>query len=296
MSTKYVGYSQSLPYWNPVSEIIIWFQLLRNNIVTVGVAPTVAVIAILQSHHEWNLGSVGVCFIWGALSLWFVDVPNQILGVEEDRINKPWRPLAAGLVTPTGMWVRWVLGTLLYLELSWWFIRVMPWTIGWMALMAVYIFTPWLHRTWFGKNLIFVSGTFVNEFGGALAIAGQPLDARTWMFLGWTSFWGSVVYLIQDFRDAEGDLKMQRRTLPVLLGNATATKRVAASTFLVAVVNGLFYWRFGVPAWWSAFHALICVALATGLRSATSQRQFYNLYHFVEWYLVFLGASFYWIA
>ncbi|KAF7318741.1 UbiA prenyltransferase [Mycena chlorophos] len=145
------------------------------------------------------------------------NLANQLNGLAEDRINKPDRPLASGLVSVKGAYIRWYLTTfaLLTTGYAW---GIPKWALTWVGIT---IYTSWCggDKHWATKNLFFMST-------GAVAILapGWELGIGTIPPLVWRSMIQlgtilSVVAHLQDMRDVAGDTAAGRKTLPIALGS-----------------------------------------------------------------------------
>jgi 4-hydroxybenzoate polyprenyltransferase len=141
-------------------------------------------------------------------------VSNQMVGVEEDRLNNPERPLAAGLISDRGARQRLLISMALYTFCGWQF-GVLEWVFLWQLVTLLYNFGGW-SRHWFTKNLSMALGSLAQ-----LACAWQLIgpitgDARRWVIL--LSFVVFAIIAVQDLRDIEGDRESGRRTLPLVWG------------------------------------------------------------------------------
>jgi len=228
-------------------EFVITFALCRNNFLTnlsaflggliprlinAPVAFNTAVVVFLRVSM--------IAFIWA----YAVDIVNTTTSVEEDRINKPHRPIPAGLITLRQSQARWAL--------SWCFA---PWAVAvlggksaalWMIVWQIWltIFYAWpTYRHWSSKNLMTT---------GALLILHRLLnsalqDIPKWK-LGpypeiWISLWSLGTIHLQDFRDIEGDRTTHVSTLPIILSDQGQKRlRAATASFLIAASIGSAYW------------------------------------------------------
>lgn len=151
----------------------------------------------------------------GYLFLYSFVIGNQICGVEEDRVNKPDRPLAAGMSSLQAARVRWVVLTALYIVYGS-YLDVGIWTIMWVSISIAHNF---LSLGDFGptKDLCVGLGC-IAQLNAAWLIGGSPHD------IGWTWIKVIATYVIfpisvQDLRDVPGDAAIGRRTMPIILGD-----------------------------------------------------------------------------
>ncbi|KAF7313901.1 UbiA prenyltransferase [Mycena chlorophos] len=153
-----------------------------------GLMYTIAALRSLDStpSAEFVARALGRSLLYFMLYIYNFDIANQIIGVAEDRINKPDRPLASGLVSMQGAYIRWYLTTILHLH-------------------------------WTTKNLLFMStGSLVLLQSAWGIVAPIPIRQTRWAFLLSGVF--GIVASIQDMRDVDGDKATGRQTLPIVLG------------------------------------------------------------------------------
>ncbi|KAF9040692.1 UbiA prenyltransferase family [Panaeolus papilionaceus] len=159
--------------------------------------------------------------LWIYLHLFQFNLSNQVRDPEEDRQNKPWRPLPSGRITLKNA------NRLKKLSIA--ACLFASWCYGWRLLRISAFFTvliPAYHELhgdshWISKNLM-------NAVGYACFASGSTLIAskdRTQLdFTGTLSI--SVISAIlattiqaQDFQDVEGDSLVGRKTLPIVFPN-----------------------------------------------------------------------------
>ncbi len=139
---------------------------------------------------------------------------NQLAGVDEDRINKPHRPLVAGELSVRH--ARWALAvlTIAYLVAGWW-LGVEVWVAVWIA-TAVAHNQFRLSRYWLAKD-------GANFIGAVCMMASawaqvEPLTSAAWRWIAVVSVVVGILIPLQDLRDLAGDLEVGRRTFPVVIG------------------------------------------------------------------------------
>ncbi|MBH0776965.1 UbiA family prenyltransferase [Nocardia bovistercoris] len=167
-----------------------------------------------------------VPYFW--LYIYTFDLSNQLTGIDEDRINKPHRPLVTGLVTPAEVRVRLIVTTVAFLALGA-ALGVFEWTVLWVA---AWVFHNHLGgaKFWWGKNLAMVAGTIAQLAAAWQIVTGPTATAWTWILAIAVPLAGLVS--LQDLRDRDGDLAVGRRTMVVVLGEAQA-RLVLAVAFAV---------------------------------------------------------------
>jgi 4-hydroxybenzoate polyprenyltransferase len=153
--------------------------------------------------------------------------------VGEDKVEKPDRPLAAGLITPRGAFTRYVIWTffLFLLSLT---LGIPKWSVLWIAVTIFHNFLDG-DKHFFTKNVISMTLGTAAQFGAAWHSyhAVMSKEKQIWM---WTiAIWIGVLANLQDFRDIQGDQQNARKTLPIVLGTRSARLLMA----IISLVGGL---------------------------------------------------------
>ena len=179
---------------------------------------------------------------WVSLYIYFFDLTNQINGVEEDRINKPVRPLPSGKVTLEGANRRWKVVVFLWLAISLGKSTFIPDMVVWYAVTMI-LCTTSLGNHWFFKNTVFM--TLANGILLDVAWKGiMPHTPESWHFLVSFAVWGGLIMQVQDFRDIRGDTATKRQTLPIMFGETTARLLTAfgfiPASVAVLILGGIF--------------------------------------------------------
>lgn len=257
-----------------------------------------ALIFFLAAWQQRGLGNAGLplalaqCLLYFWLYLWCFCLANQLVGVEEDRLNKPHRPLVTGAVSAAGALRRFGVAMALYTIVGLW-LGVLPWTLLWQILVLGNNFGGWT-KPWIGKHLVMVLG-IVAQLAAAWSIAA-PLTAVAWQWIGIMAGTHFFLIAVQDLRDIAGDRAGERRTLPLVIGErATRWLLVACFGLQPLVFQGLLVQPAG--GGWPAFlcSALLAlfswtIALRIILRqSPAADHQTYLLYTY--WYCATLVAA-----
>lgn len=173
-----------------------------------------------------------VIFFW--LYLYTFCLSNQLTGIDEDRLNKPNRPLPAGLITVASARRRLVAYTALYLLVSAGF-GVLQWAVLWSAITLLHNFCG-LDRHWFTKNCVAMSlGSLAGLAAAWELVAPLSPAALSWLLI--VAAFAGLTFSVQDFRDMEGDRLRGRLTLPLWLGPGIA--RLVMAALLVVLPLGL---------------------------------------------------------
>jgi 4-hydroxybenzoate polyprenyltransferase len=143
--------------------------------------------------------------------------------VEEDAINKPWRPIPSQRITLVNA-TRLLVAVRLVAGTASWYLGVSYPFLVWSVLGSLYNDYGGSDGSGIARNL-FCGGFFTCSFGGALMIALHASSvskaAGQWTFL---VCWCILMTTIQtqEFRDEMGDTKRGRKTLVTELGRVRA--------------------------------------------------------------------------
>ncbi|MEC4818796.1 MAG: UbiA family prenyltransferase [Scytonema sp. PMC 1069.18] len=235
------------------------------------------------------LGRSGLYFLLSILSFC---IANQIAGIEEDRINKPSRPLVSGAVSLRGAFIRWVFNMVAFSLVGWSF-GILKWALLWQVFIILNNFAGW-DKHWFTKNLVVGIAALIQA-----AAAWQIVTPITPVVWNWVLMVGgawTTLVAVQDFRDLEGDRAIGRKTFPMVFG-ATAS-RVTHSVgfvllpFVTHIVlmrpagNTLNVWLCDVAL---ALLSWIIAARVIFYRNPQADHQTYILFTF--WFCLVLGSA-----
>jgi 4-hydroxybenzoate polyprenyltransferase len=163
-------------------------------------------------------------WVWVVILQFCVQNQRSPSSVEEDRINKPWRPMPSNRITPTQ--VEHLLSAMHILAF------LLSWRMGVLPIFAVYSVFITTYNNFGGgdhsgiSRNTFCGAGFACYFSGAFSIALGPelsLSGRAWK---WTILltMGALAstFHVQEFRDEVGDRARGRRTLVTELGRRPA--------------------------------------------------------------------------
>ncbi|TDL26779.1 hypothetical protein BD410DRAFT_782838 [Rickenella mellea] len=154
---------------------------------------------------------------WLTPYIYFFNLSNQITGVDEDRINKPDRPIPSGKVTISGAIRRWAAALSTFIGISIYEPSLLPETICWVLTVAFLCLTS-AGSHWFGKNCVaMTTGTWALLSASWKAIAPATPKSNTYVYA--VSLWAGLITHIQDLRDIQGDAAVGRKTLPLVFGD-----------------------------------------------------------------------------
>ncbi|KAI0672058.1 UbiA prenyltransferase family-domain-containing protein [Trametes maxima] len=234
----------------------------RSDILTI-VVPTLAFSTV--STGDFCLTRILYRFLWVWLNLLQFCISNQTHSIEEDRINKPWRPLPAGRISPkTAGRLRWIL---LPVCLA---ISSLDGTV--FAACAVLTAATLAHNdrdlgaNWRTRNLLNAVGYAAFNIGAAFISSAPSYRLRTLLAVQLIN--SSVILTTihaQDFKDVDGDRRIGRSTMPIAYPKAS---RIAVVAFVPA-------WTLVLCCYWHVstnFAAAFAISgLYVGVRFARAQ-------------------------
>ncbi|CAG8726349.1 9890_t:CDS:2 [Dentiscutata erythropus] len=151
---------------------------------------------------------------------------NQITSVEEDRINKPFRPIPSGLITVNGARYRLVAISIIF--------PIIAYIFGGLSLVFLcFLYQAWvifnealkLSKNAFYKNLFSAFSACIQLVSCHYIIIGtklsifELLNSELGMFMLGIFFFAMTTAHVQDFRDQKGDKFIGRKTFPLLIGD-----------------------------------------------------------------------------
>ncbi|MFY0252887.1 UbiA family prenyltransferase [Chitinophaga sp. 30R24] len=157
-------------------------------------------------------------------------VTNQLYSVEEDRLNKPTRPLVTGFVTLPEAKKRLLIYNILFI-VSGILFHVFLLALAWMII--TYILCKYGSAHWITKNLVCITAGTITLLAAEWKIVGG-ITGGVWQFIIILSFWAGFGLPVQDMRDQAGDKIMGRKTLPLAIGDLKARYFLCAYYFSVS--------------------------------------------------------------
>ncbi|KAJ7463964.1 UbiA prenyltransferase family [Mycena latifolia] len=177
--------------------------------------------------------------LWVTFFVYFFTLSNQIVGVDEDRVNKPDRPIPSGKVTLAGAKRRVIVVLGAFLVVSMVSPRLLPEWICWVLTTGFLCFTS-AGNHWFGKNNVGMTlGTWALLSASWRSIS--PYTPRTQDDIVGIALWTGLSIQLQDLRDLGGDLATGRKTMAVVYGDILA-RRIIAYFILPAAIAVLWFW------------------------------------------------------
>lgn len=183
-----------------------------------------------------------ICFVW----TYVFDIANTTTSVEEDKINKPHRPIPSNLITIKQSQARWVISWCLAPSALFWFYG--GWPAFYIALWQVWVFVFYVwpaYRHCLTKNLM---------NSGGVVILLRLLNSLHWDIEEWRTspqpdiaicVWTMATIHLQDFRDVYGDGATHTVTIPLILSpKGRLTVRYATASIVIAgsAMSALWTW------------------------------------------------------
>ncbi|KAF5680054.1 hypothetical protein FHETE_598 [Fusarium heterosporum] len=204
-----------------------------------GINTTFAIAGILagpgtisNADIEWaSMGKgilVALYFTWHLTLCFNLGNQRQPQSVIEDGVNKPWRPIPAGRISPE-LALRWQLVSIVSL------LALCITTLGAWQETSFYLFCTWLYnerawgdKSWWQRALMNACGITTNRVATLrVAVLAIQASANNFEFtnkgLGWFFICAALVFTtiqVQDLRDQDGDKLIDRQTFPLILGDA----------------------------------------------------------------------------
>ena len=194
------------------------------------------------------LRRVPAVLLWTWLNTFVFVLANQRLpqSIQEDLLNKPWRPLAAGRITEEQ--TRRLLTTSIPATLA-----IVFFFLGATEETLMIFCGSWVYNDLGGADESFIIRNFMIGLSfsvwcsGALRVASASRDITPTAYL-WLTIVGVVVFTtiqVQDLKDQAGDCVRRRRTAPLVLGDVAARWGVAVPVLAWSLLCPMF-WNVGV--------------------------------------------------
>lgn len=204
-----------------------------------------------------------VVYFW--LFIYGSSLINQITGVEEDRLNKPFRPLVRGDSSMTGAKRRLAAVHVLF-PATGLLLGVVEWALLWQFLFMLHY--AWGgHRNWVAKNLLIALGV-VSQLAAAWQMV-TPVTEAVWWWIATMALMTFMIIGVQDLRDVEGDRTLNRRTMPIALGDRPCRIYLAVSFVALLPVT---HFVMVAPAglhWWTVLIDVVLAGLSLLLAART---------------------------
>ncbi|WP_169708710.1 UbiA family prenyltransferase [Trinickia terrae] len=202
-------------------ELRIAYRFVRSDLWTTiypGAAVSVSALLHASAINAAEVERLLVAIVQICLLFYGVALSEQWRAEEEDRLNKPWRPLAAGMVTLSQLRIRcfaiWLTILLLTYALGtiWWAVAVLT-----VSLLHAHL---GLSRQWWAKSVL--PPLALLSMMAAQWQAMAPMSFEIWRWGAWMLGMTVMTIAVQDLRDLDGDRAVGRRTFPMVFGESFA--------------------------------------------------------------------------
>lgn len=218
-------------------ELRLTWRFVRRDLSTTIIPSLIFTVAALKAAPPATLE--GLLLALGRWALYFglyvltFCLGDQLVGIEEDRLNKPDRPLPAGDVSPRGALARWVVWMVAFTATGWLF-GILVWTLVWQVTSVLHTFGRG-DKHWFTKNNVAMTVGTLAEIAPAWELVAPVTPAiLRWMVV--VALLAGATAHVQDFRDVVGDRAVGRKTLPIALGDARARRLMVVAFALSPLI------------------------------------------------------------
>ncbi|MFI2240360.1 UbiA family prenyltransferase [Streptomyces chrestomyceticus] len=262
------------------------------------VFPATCFVVAATVHARLPLGEAAVAAGLGAVYFWLFiyehTLANQLVGVEEDRLNKPFRPLVTGESTVRGARLR-LIAVRITFPVYGYCLGVLKWALMWQILSLLQHEYGW-GRHWLGRNLYAGIGVIAQLMAAWEIVTALTPDAWRWI----VTLTITVTFLmsVQDLRDLHGDRAVRRSTMPLVFGELPTRIFLCAGFAVGPVFIHHFLMAPAGPHWWAvATDVFLCglsLLLAVRVLLLRGPEHDQRSYRLVEqWYTFALAASIY---
>lgn len=282
------------PWERFIFELSLSWKFIRYDIATTIMPASLFMLAAWRTQPSiegivFSLAK-GLLYFW--LYIYIFTLANQIIGIAEDLVNKPDRPLARGLITVKQAQTRWWIYTAMFLVFGLLF-GVFKWALLWLFVVVGYNFAGGA-RHWFTKNLFMSLGVTAQ-----LAAAWQLVTLLTPPSWAWIVLISTVMFplvSLQDLRDVTGDRVIKRKTFPLVFG-INQTRYFLFVCFMALPVTvwavlltyiGLTFYAFMVGIILTVTSWMIAVRIVLRRTSLADHRTYM---HFSYWYCIYLASA-----
>jgi 4-hydroxybenzoate polyprenyltransferase len=219
-----------------------------------------------------------------------IDNQRQGAAIEEDKINKPWRPLPSKRITivqsTSLMLACYILALLLSI------------VVGGCAQCIMLIGLGYWYNDLGGADSYCLVRNFINGCGYICFISGalevmlkRPLYACPAPVYQWLFIIGLVIVTTihaQDFEDQEGDRARMRWTVPLVIGDLPARCTISCLVPLWSYICALFWGLHAVALLGSLCFGVIVAGRYLALRTTAEDRVSFRMYNLWVMFIFFL--------
>lgn len=211
---------------------------------------------------------------WTLLSLLIFNLANQRLpnSILEDQLNKPYRCIASGRLSPTR--ARHLLLLLLPIH-----ILLTHFYLGGRNEALFLMVLTWAYNDLAAGDEHFLIRHITNAlgfttFGAGAATVGigsvRQLNTTAYQWLAFIAVIITFTIQFQDMEDQEGDCLRDRKTMPLVIGDGTTRKFNTATIMVFSIVAPIFWqlkwWGYIIQVGLGAWIAVRCMAIDRGVK------------------------------
>jgi 4-hydroxybenzoate polyprenyltransferase len=202
--------------------------------------------------------------LWTWSNLWLFNLANQRLpaSILEDSINKPWRALPSGRLTPNA--ARYLLLCSIPL------VYILTLLLGGRDESVILMVLTWIYNdlgaadeNFFVRHINNALGFITFAAGATQVLCGYPIYTLNVTAYQWLAVIAAVITFtiqFQDMEDQEGDRERARKTLPIVLGDRMTRFMnsivILAFSFIAPAFWGLLWWGYILPVSLGSFIAV----------------------------------------
>lgn len=269
---------------NPLYELSLIWHFTKRDLVTIPVPGVIysASAWIYSGHYLYKaIVPLLLSVVYFTCVLLFFNVSNQLCDIEEDRIDKPDRPIVSGMVSRQGARLRLVLYGAIALIIAHRFFKL---PIVWYT---VTYFIGTIINNHFTAKLFWTLRTSMTAYGATIPVvmgwsSVAPVPKAVWIWFLFLMLNWCVLGPLQDLRDLDGDRKVGRRTLPLIYGEDTTKEMIRLGGLVLAVVFHYVLKNVARPGLLTAAYELIMsfmsIALTNRAWNSASAKEYNTVY------------------
>ncbi|MCX5387292.1 UbiA family prenyltransferase [Streptomyces sp. NBC_00083] len=281
--------------WRLGHELWVSWRFVRNDVWS-GFCPGVLMTLGVAVHYHLpaarfvGVAASSLAYFW--LYLYTFCLTNQLAGLREDQLNKPFRPLVTGEASRRATVWRAVV-TFTAFPLVGWALGVWQWALIWEAVTLLHNLGGARH--WVVKNAVISLGIPL-MLGPAWQMVA-PLGDEAWRWMVTLAVSAFVLIPVQDLRDLHGDAATGRMTFPLAFGEPFARTFLCVGFGLLPFVDHFLIIRASPddPKAWiaEAATAVLCWVIAWRVPRRINSAYDHRTYRWFEyWYAAIVLAAF----
>lgn len=234
LHTLYLFTANDFPTFAIPTTLFALFGALSGSTLTTNTAP--------QFLATLSRIPLALLVVWTNLLIFDISNQRSPSAVEEDKINKPHRPLPSGKITAEATRRLLLIGVPIVLAVGW---ALGCWQETLLLFTATWMYNDLLgcDESWVLRNLLIAIGYGLYS-SAALRVMVGPVHALTSKGTQWIAMVTLVMFVTQhicDIKDAEGDRVRGRKSAPIVLGDDLVRWSVAVPILLCSIACPAFF-------------------------------------------------------